>query len=138
MVTSFLLKKRTNPTPYSLILYFKKKKNPPCKHAHSSLFILTWNCQKPLIILPYSNTLDVILKNWDYCTWLCRYGSQWQTYVKNTHSKNDDDQNNDNNDKVRDTSNNNKICNIFPLCITENILKFYFKNVNKYMKNSSF
>jgi hypothetical protein len=41
-----------------------------------------------------------------------------QTYAKNKHLKNDDD-----NDKVHDTSNNDKICNIFPLCINENIFK---------------
>jgi hypothetical protein len=31
---------------------------------------------KPLIALPHLNIPDVILKNEDYCTWLCRYGSQ--------------------------------------------------------------
>jgi hypothetical protein len=33
MVTHFLLKKRTNPTPYSPISYFEKENNPsmqPC------------------------------------------------------------------------------------------------------------
>jgi len=33
MVTNFLLKKKTNPTPYSPILYFGKENNPlmqPC------------------------------------------------------------------------------------------------------------
>jgi hypothetical protein len=29
MVISFLLKKRTNPTPYSPILYFGKENTPP-------------------------------------------------------------------------------------------------------------
>jgi hypothetical protein len=29
MVTGFLLKKRTNPTPYSPVLYFGKENNPP-------------------------------------------------------------------------------------------------------------
>jgi hypothetical protein len=29
MVINFLLKKRTNPTPYSPILYFGKENNPP-------------------------------------------------------------------------------------------------------------
>jgi hypothetical protein len=40
MVISFLLKKGTNPTPYSPISYFGKENNPP--HAtmriHHSLF----------------------------------------------------------------------------------------------------
>ncbi len=41
MVINFLLKKRTNPTPYSLILYFEKENNPPTQpHA---------------FIIPYSN-----------------------------------------------------------------------------------
>jgi hypothetical protein len=41
MVINFLLKKKTNPTPYSLILNFKKENNPatqPCT-----------------FIIPYSN-----------------------------------------------------------------------------------
>jgi hypothetical protein len=31
---------------------------------------------KPLITLPHPNILDPILKNWNYVTWLCQYGSQ--------------------------------------------------------------
>jgi hypothetical protein len=75
MVTIFLLKKITNPTPYSPILYFGKENNPLCNHAHSSFIILTWSCQKPLTTLSHSNTPNITLKNWDYSTWLCRYGS---------------------------------------------------------------
>jgi hypothetical protein len=41
MVTSFLLKKRTNPTPYSLISYFGKENNPPT--------------QPCTFVIPYSN-----------------------------------------------------------------------------------
>jgi hypothetical protein len=44
-------------------------------------------------------------------------------YAKNKHLNDDDDHNNDDNDKVCDTSNNDKIWNIFPLCINENIFK---------------
>jgi hypothetical protein len=35
-ITSFLLKKRTNPTPYSLISYFKKE-NKPLHTPHTSI-----------------------------------------------------------------------------------------------------
>jgi hypothetical protein len=41
MVISVLLKKGTNPTPYSPILYFEKEKNPPYNHAHLLTLILT-------------------------------------------------------------------------------------------------
>jgi hypothetical protein len=41
MVTSFLLKKRSNSTPYASILYFGKKNNPPM--------------QTCAFIIPYSN-----------------------------------------------------------------------------------
>jgi hypothetical protein len=36
MVTGFLLKKRTNPTPYSPITHFIKGNNPSTHPAHSS------------------------------------------------------------------------------------------------------
>jgi hypothetical protein len=36
MVTGFLLKKRTNPTPYSPITPFIKKNNPSMHPAHPS------------------------------------------------------------------------------------------------------
>jgi hypothetical protein len=39
MVTSFLLKKRTNPTPYSPISYFEKENNPSTHQAHSSFLM---------------------------------------------------------------------------------------------------
>jgi hypothetical protein len=41
MVINFLLKKRTNLTPYSPILYFEKENNPPM--------------QPCAFIIPYSN-----------------------------------------------------------------------------------
>jgi hypothetical protein len=41
MVISFLLKKETNPTSYSPILYFEKENNPPT--------------QPCAFIIPYSN-----------------------------------------------------------------------------------
>jgi hypothetical protein len=69
MVTSFLLKTITNPTPYHVM---KNKTTPLCtKHIHHSL----WTCQKPPITLPHWNNPDATLKNWAYRTWLCRYGS---------------------------------------------------------------
>jgi hypothetical protein len=46
MVTNFLLKKKTNPTPYSPISYFKKEKKSP-----------------PLIILPHLNIPNATFKN---------------------------------------------------------------------------
>jgi hypothetical protein len=43
MVTHFLLKKRTNPTPYSSILYFEKENNPSMQpHA----FIIPYEVAK--------------------------------------------------------------------------------------------
>ncbi len=33
------------------------------------------NCKKPLITLSHPNTPNAILKNWNYCAWLCWYGS---------------------------------------------------------------
>jgi hypothetical protein len=63
MVTNFLLKKKTNPTPYSPISYFGKKETPfvqPCTFTtpYSNLKL-----PKPLITLPHSNTPYVIFKN---------------------------------------------------------------------------
>jgi hypothetical protein len=47
MVTSFLLKKRTNSTPYSLISYFQKKKQAPhatmCIHYSNMKLLKTLN-----------------------------------------------------------------------------------------------
>jgi hypothetical protein len=36
MVTGFLLKKKTNPTPYSPITHFIKENNPSTHPMHSS------------------------------------------------------------------------------------------------------
>jgi hypothetical protein len=60
MVTHFLLKKRTNPTPSSLISYFKKKETPPRNHVYSSFLM---KLLKALITLPHSNNLDATLEN---------------------------------------------------------------------------
>jgi hypothetical protein len=76
MVINFLLNKKSSPTPYSSISYFKKKKKTPHTYVHSSFLIIIWNCYKPLITLPHLNIPYVTFKNWNYRTWLCRYGSQ--------------------------------------------------------------
>jgi hypothetical protein len=60
MVTHFLLKKRTNPTPYSPISYFGKEKTPPHNHVHSSFLM---KLLKALIPLSHSNNPDTTLKN---------------------------------------------------------------------------
>jgi hypothetical protein len=43
MVTNFLLKKITNPTPYSPILYFGKENNPPPPTQPCAFMILHYN-----------------------------------------------------------------------------------------------
>jgi len=70
-----LLKKKISPTLHSSNVKFWNKNNPPCNHVVPSFLIITWNCKKPLIALSHPNTLNAILKNWDYCAWLCWYGS---------------------------------------------------------------
>jgi len=59
MITNFLLKKRTNPTPYSPISYFGKENNPSIQ---SRVFITLMKLLKAPNNLPHSNNLDVILK----------------------------------------------------------------------------
>jgi hypothetical protein len=61
MVTNFLLKKRTNPTPQSPIMHFIKMKQP--FHAPSAFIIPYEVTKSPLITLPHSNNLDATLKN---------------------------------------------------------------------------
>jgi hypothetical protein len=63
MVTIFLLKKRTNLTPYSPTSYFEKENNPStlsCAfiHPYSNMKLL-----KPLITLPHSNITNATFKN---------------------------------------------------------------------------
>jgi hypothetical protein len=76
MVTNFLLKKKTNPTPYSPISYFGKENNPP---GQPCAFIIPYSNMKLLKTLNNLTTLkypDATFKNCDYCTWLCQYNSQ--------------------------------------------------------------
>jgi hypothetical protein len=54
MVTSFLLKKRINPTPYSPITHFMKENNPSTHPTHSSFLMK---------LLKAPNNLDATLKN---------------------------------------------------------------------------
>jgi hypothetical protein len=54
MVTSFLLKKITNPTPYSPISYFRIENNPFKHHAHPSILMK---------LLKALNNLDATFKN---------------------------------------------------------------------------
>jgi hypothetical protein len=61
MVTSFLLKKRINPTLTHQYRISKKKKQPPyitMRIHHFNMKLL-----KPLITLPHSNIPDAALKN---------------------------------------------------------------------------
>jgi len=47
MVISFLLKKGTNPTPYSPILYFEKENNPPTQPCAFIIFYSNMKLLKP-------------------------------------------------------------------------------------------
>jgi hypothetical protein len=75
MLINFLLKKKTNPTPYSRISYFKKENNLPMQPCAFIIPYSNMKLLKPLITLPHSNIFDATLKNQDYRTWLCQYGS---------------------------------------------------------------
>jgi len=55
MVISFLLKKGINPTPYSPILYFRKKKQPPMQPC---AFIIPYSNMKLLKILNNLTTFE--------------------------------------------------------------------------------
>jgi hypothetical protein len=57
MVTNFLLKKRTNPTPYSPIAYFKKENNPPTQPC---AFIIPYFNMKLLKTLNNLITLEYL------------------------------------------------------------------------------
>jgi hypothetical protein len=50
MVTSFLLRKKTNPTPYSPISYFKKENTPP------ALFYTTMRIHHPYFYMKLLKT----------------------------------------------------------------------------------
>ncbi len=65
MVTSFLLRKKTNLTPYPPISYFRKENTPPfhttmrIHHPYSDMKLL-----KPLITLPHLNIFNATFKNY--------------------------------------------------------------------------
>jgi hypothetical protein len=60
MVISYLLKERTNPTPYSPISHFRKENNPSMHQTHSSF---PMKFLKAPITLPHSNNPNAIFKN---------------------------------------------------------------------------